>query len=374
MHQAYISFNYFWAITTFFAGSIGLFQYDIKRVIAFSTCSQLGYLFLICGLSQYALTFFHLFNHAFFKALLFLCAGVIIHALHNEQDIRKMGGLLHYLPITTLSFIIASAALIAIPFFSGFYSKDIILETITYKVVISAPFLNFLSLFSVWSTTFYSFRLFYYTFWCEPNFRLSPSLLFETFDIMTLLLFILAFFSLFVGYITKDIMIGSGTTFWQDSIATFYNTPVLENELITSFNKYWALFFILSACFTFYALHCDFINNDYPRALSLPFFRKWWFDIVYNKLLLLNITFYYFLFYKLLDKGFLEGFILRITHFCQILSLTFSRLQTGFLYHYFFLIFFFICFLVIVACYQFTFSLLDISFLFMLILFFIINQ
>jgi NADH-ubiquinone oxidoreductase chain 5 len=117
------------SITTIFAASSGLFQNDIKKVIAYSTCSQLGYMFYSCGASNYIGSFFHLSSHAFFKALLFLSAGSVIHALTNEQDMRKMGALKNYLPITYMSFIIGSLALVGFPFLSGFYSKDFIIET-----------------------------------------------------------------------------------------------------------------------------------------------------------------------------------------------------------------------------------------------------
>jgi NADH-ubiquinone oxidoreductase chain 5 len=118
--------------TAFFASTIGLFQHDIKKVIAYSTCSQLGYMIFICGISQYHASIFHLINHAFFKALLFLSAGSIIHSLSGEQDMRKMGGLIKLLPFTYSSLLIGSFALIGFPFLSGFYSKDFILE-LTYS-------------------------------------------------------------------------------------------------------------------------------------------------------------------------------------------------------------------------------------------------
>lgn len=115
-------------LTTFMAGTIGSFQNDIKKVIAYSTCSQLGYMFLICGIGHFNVSFFHLFNHAFFKALLFLGAGSVIHALLDEQDIRKMGGLFSSLPITYIAFFIGSLALAGIPYLTGFYSKDLLIE------------------------------------------------------------------------------------------------------------------------------------------------------------------------------------------------------------------------------------------------------
>lgn len=117
------------ALTSFFAATVGLLQNDLKRIIAYSTCSQLGYMAFACGLSNYSAAFFHLVNHGFFKALLFLSAGSVIHGFSDEQDLRKMGGLRNLLPITYCTFLIGSLALIGFPYLAGFFSKDIILET-----------------------------------------------------------------------------------------------------------------------------------------------------------------------------------------------------------------------------------------------------
>jgi len=118
----------FGSLTTFFAGTVGLFQNDIKKVIAYSTCSQLGYMFLVCGLSYYHIGLFHLFNHGFFKALLFLGAGSVIHAISDEQDMRRMGGLIKLLPLTYCVILVGSLCLTGFPFLSGFYSKEAVLE------------------------------------------------------------------------------------------------------------------------------------------------------------------------------------------------------------------------------------------------------
>jgi NADH-ubiquinone oxidoreductase chain 5 len=115
-------------LTAFFSATVGLFQNDCKKIIAYSTCSQLGYMVFICGLSNYSLSLFHLTNHAFFKALLFLSAGSIIHAMSDEQDIRRFGGLLKILPFSYIMLLIGSLSLMGIPFLTGFYSKDVIIE------------------------------------------------------------------------------------------------------------------------------------------------------------------------------------------------------------------------------------------------------
>ena len=120
-------------VTALISGTIGAAQNDIKKIIAYSTCSQLGYMVLACGLSCYNLSFFHLYNHAFFKACLFLCAGSVIHILSNEQDIRKMGGFAKLTPFTYIAITVASLALMGFPFLAGFYSKDAIIESANTK-------------------------------------------------------------------------------------------------------------------------------------------------------------------------------------------------------------------------------------------------
>lgn len=119
----------FWgALSAFFASTIGVFQHDIKKIIAYSTCSQLGYMVAACGMLNFSGAFFHLFNHAFFKALLFLGAGSVIHALSDDQDLRKYGALINFMPLTAITMLIASLSLVGSPFLSGFYSKDIIIN------------------------------------------------------------------------------------------------------------------------------------------------------------------------------------------------------------------------------------------------------
>jgi NADH:ubiquinone oxidoreductase subunit 5 (subunit L)/multisubunit Na+/H+ antiporter MnhA subunit len=147
----------FGSITTFFSGFVALFQYDIKKVIAYSTCSQLGYMFISCGLSNYSVALFHLFNHAFFKALLFLSAGYIIHAFNDEQDMRKYcGNLFKFMPFTYFCFLVGSLAIMGFPFLTGFYSKEIIIEFAYKSYVIDSKFLYIINLLSAFLTGLYS--------------------------------------------------------------------------------------------------------------------------------------------------------------------------------------------------------------------------
>jgi len=152
------------AMTAFLAATTGLVQNDLKRVIAYSTCSQLGYMVFSCGLSSYSVGIFHLSNHAFFKALLFLSAGSVIHAMADEQDMRKMGGLLKLLPFTYAAIMIGSLALMGFPFLAGFYSKDVILEVAYASYSIKGHFAYWLGTISAFFTAFYSIRLISLTF------------------------------------------------------------------------------------------------------------------------------------------------------------------------------------------------------------------
>jgi NADH-ubiquinone oxidoreductase chain 5 len=152
----------FGSLTAFFAASVGLVQNDLKRVIAYSTCSQLGYMVFACGLSHYSVALFHLANHALFKALLFLSAGCIIHGISDEQDLRKMGGLVKFLPLSYVMILIGSLALVGWPFLTGFYSKDAILEIALVVPTQVGNFSHWLGCIAAFFTSFYSFRLVFF--------------------------------------------------------------------------------------------------------------------------------------------------------------------------------------------------------------------
>ena len=200
--------------TAFMAATSGLLQFDLKKVIAYSTCSQLGYMVFACGLSGYSVSLFHLSNHAFFKALLFLSAGAVIHAIANEQDMRRFGGLLQLLPYTYAMFLIGSLALMGFPFLTGFYSKDLILEAAGASSAVSATFAYWLGLVTAFFTAFYSFRLLHMTFYGasrSPRTYLSHA--HELTPRMAFALAVLAFGSIFVGYLGRDLFVGLGTPF-----------------------------------------------------------------------------------------------------------------------------------------------------------------
>lgn len=207
------------AMTAFFAGTVGLVQNDLKKVIAYSTCSQLGYMVFACGVSNYNVGIFHLFNHAYFKALLFLSSGSVIHALNDEQDMRKMGGLRRILPYTYIMFVIGSLSLMGFPFLTGYYSKDTILE-VTYACHnLTSHFAYWLGTIAAFCTAFYSTRLIYLTFLIKTNaFRSSMLGAHDAPLRMALPLSLLAFGSLFIGYLLRDMFIGLGSDFWGNAI------------------------------------------------------------------------------------------------------------------------------------------------------------
>ena len=222
------------AITTIFSSLIGLFQQDIKKVIAYSTMSQLGMMVIAVGLSSYNIALFHLVNHAFYKALLFLGAGAVIHAVADNQDFRKYGGLRAFLPLTYSVMLIASLSLVAFPFMTGFYSKDFIIESAYGQYYFSGTAVYFVSTIGAMFTTLYSVKVLYLTFLTNPNGPLINYKHAHEGDIfMSLPLIILAVFSIFFGYITKDIFIGLGTSFFIDN--SLFIHPSHEILLDTEF-------------------------------------------------------------------------------------------------------------------------------------------
>ncbi len=196
-------------LTAFTMSFIAIFQYDIKKIIAYSTCSQLGYMFFSCGCSQYNIALFHLFNHAFFKALLFLGAGSIIHACLNEQDIRYYGGLVNFLPFTYISFVIGSLAIMGFPFLSGFYSKELIFEFGVTRYMIDSYFVYFILLLAALNTSIYSIRLLLYVFFGRTN--LNYLHISEANGYMFISLFFLCLLSIFSGFFFSEIMVGYGS-------------------------------------------------------------------------------------------------------------------------------------------------------------------
>ena len=279
------------AITTVFSSLIGLFQQDIKKVIAYSTMSQLGMMVIAVGLSSYNIALFHLVNHAFYKALLFLGAGSVIHAVADNQDFRKYGGLIAYLPLSYSVMFIASLSLVAFPFMTGFYSKDLILESAYGQFSLSSIIIYFIASIGAMFTTLYSVKVLYITFLSNPNGPLInyENKIVENFadykskaahegDIfMSLPLIILAVFSIFFGYMTKDIFIGLGSDFFSDNGLFIHpNHEIMLNTefFVPTFYKLLPLFFTLSLTFV-----SIMFTEFYPKFLISFKFSKLGYNI-----------------------------------------------------------------------------------------------
>lgn len=234
--------TFFGILTAFMSATIALVQNDIKKVIAYSTCSQLGYMFFSCGMSMYNIALYHLITHGFFKALLFLCAGGVIHSVSNEQDMRKYGGLLNFLPITYTLMGIGSLSLIGFPFLAGFYSKDSIFEFLQEVRYINPWFFYFFGSLTAMFTAFYSFRLIFLSFLVAPRgskniYSIYPSesslAMKQDFLLQNYVLYFLAFAAIFAGFFLKDFIIGIGTDFLGNSILiNIYNyEPLPINDI-----------------------------------------------------------------------------------------------------------------------------------------------
>jgi NADH-ubiquinone oxidoreductase chain 5 len=250
------------ALTTFFAATTALFQNDLKKVIAYSTCSQLGYMVFACGLSAYSASIFHLANHACFKALLFLCAGVIIHSMNDEQDMRRMGGLINVLPLTYIMMFIASLSLCGFPFLTGFYSKDLILELALGSYTINGFFAYILGTISAFLTASYSMRLLYLTFLCKPNaYKQIYYNAREPSWITLIPLLFLTFLSIFLGYLCRDMFVGLGTNFWGASLAVHStNVFILNAEFLDAGSKLIPLAVTFSGLFFSYLINSKYLD------------------------------------------------------------------------------------------------------------------
>jgi len=334
------------AITTVFSSLIGLFQQDIKKVIAYSTMSQLGMMIIAIGLSSYNIALFHLINHAFYKGLLFLGAGAVIHAVMDNQDFRKYGGLVIFLPLTYSVMLIASLSLVAFPFMTGFFSKDLILESTYGQFYLSSTIIYFVAVIGAIFTTLYSIKVLYLTFLTNPN---GPLINYrrahESNIYMSLPLIILAIFSIFFGYISKDIFIGLGSNFFEDN--SLFIHPNNEIMLNTEF-AVPILFKLLPLLLTFIlSIFSIFISEFMPKLLlqfkstkfgynTFSFFNQRFFiELFYNKYITKYILYLGGLSTKVIDKGSVEllgpyGLEKGLTN----ISIILSSLDTGIITSY----------------------------------------
>ena len=275
------------ALTAIYAGTMALTQNDIKRVLAYSTISQIGYMFIGCGVGAYAAGMFHLYTHAFFKSLLFLCAGSVIHALSGEANMKKMGGLRKYLPITYFTFLIGAIAIAGVPFLSGFFSKDAIL---TQAFAQGKYFIWALGILGAVLTAFYMFRLIFLTFYGEE--RLEPEAkkhIHESPRAMTIPLVILAFFSVVAGYIGLPVVFGKKLNLFHSFLE-----PVIGegHEAHLGLGTEWVLI-LISVAVAFLGIYIAYVfyirSPQIPSTLiaRFPFvhkllFNKYYVDEIYN--------------------------------------------------------------------------------------------
>ena len=222
------------AITALFMGFLGIIQNDIKRVVAYSTLSQLGYMTVALGASAYSVAVFHLMTHAFFKALLFLAAGSVIMGVHHDQDIRNMGGLRKYMPITWITALIGSLALIGTPFFAGFYSKDSIIEAVHASHLPGAGFAYFAVAAGVFVTAFYSFRMYFLVFHGPERFQNAHSAPHESPGVVTVPLVLLAIPSAVIGFVTIGPMLFGD--FFADAIRVLAERHPAMKELANDYH------------------------------------------------------------------------------------------------------------------------------------------
>ena len=336
--------TYVGAITAFFAATVGLVQNDIKRVIAYSTCSQLGYMFFACGVSAYAAGIFHLFTHGFFKALLFLCAGSVIHAMSGEQDMRRMGGIWKKIPYTYTLMWIGSLALAGIPFFAGFYSKDMVLEAAYASDSTHGHIAYFLGVAAAFMTAFYSWRLLFLTFHGEP--RADDDVMHhihESPPSMLLPLLPLALGALLIGYIGAETwhMIDGSDAFWKGAIM-----GLGEHNVLTQAHHLpaWVAKLPLVAAVSGIGLAWLFYIKapKLPGKLAAAFqslyrflLNKWYFDELYNAMFVrsavkLGGQLWQKIDIKVIDDLGPNGAAL----VSRMMAWRASALQTGYLYHY----------------------------------------
>jgi len=304
------------ASTAFFAATCGLVQNDLKRIIAFSTISQLGYMVMAVGLSQYNVALMHVINHAFFKALLFLGAGAVIHSFSDQQDVRRLGGLIKFLPFTYTAMLVGSLSLLATPWLTGFYSKDLIIELAYGQYSFSGTYAYILGSLTAGITAFYSFRLISLVFLTVPNGPKNSYLNSHEANLAVILpLFILALFSIFFGFVFSDLFVGVGSDFFANSLFIHPNNiSIIEAEfslpiLIKLLPSIFSLFGALLAIFLYHnsiSFVIDLTENYLGRKIYTFLNGKYLFDVIYNNYIVsIGLQLGYTI-SKVLDRGVIE--------------------------------------------------------------------
>ncbi len=326
--------------TAFFAATVALVQTDIKKIIAYSTCSQLGYMFFAAGVGAYNVAMFHLFTHAFFKALLFLGSGSIIHAFKDEQDINKMGGVWKKLPYTYALMIIGTLALTGFPFLSGFYSKDSIIEFAYLKGNTTGYYAAGIGILTALLTSIYSWRLIFKTFHGKyNNTEIKIEETHESPMVMLIPLFILSIGAIFAGVLSKGLFIGGGgeNYFWAESIK--FLEPLSIDHPPT-----W--FLLLTPCLVTISIpvaYYLFVKNKEILngivSLNKPLYNflvnKWYFDELYEVLFIKSSKRLGLFLWKFFDGTIIDGFgpdgISSLIKKCSIKA---NKFQSGFIYQY----------------------------------------
>ncbi|MEN9372709.1 MAG: hypothetical protein RIR79_261 [Pseudomonadota bacterium] len=351
------------SITALFMGFLGIIQNDIKRVIAYSTLSQLGYMTVALGVSAYSVAVFHLMTHAFFKALLFLAAGSVIMGVHHNQDIRWMGGLRKYMPITWITSLLGSLALIGTPLFSGFYSKDSIIEAVMESTLPAASFAKFAVLAGVFVTAFYSFRLYFLVFHGKERFDQNPDahhhdhgdahhdghhVPHESPWVVTLPLILLAIPSVFIGFLAIEPMLFG--SFFKDAI--FVNaekhtameglTQAFHGAIPMALHGITTLPFWLALAGVVLAYYMYMINIQLPAAIKRkvePIYKlldnKYYFDWFNENVLARGARMLGTSLWQYGDRSLIDGALVNGSwKLIGCLSAIIRKIQTGFLHHY----------------------------------------
>ncbi|WP_075520398.1 NADH-quinone oxidoreductase subunit L [Candidatus Pelagibacter communis] len=329
--------------TAFFAATVALVQNDIKKIIAYSTCSQLGYMFFAAGVGAYNVAMFHLFTHAFFKALLFLGAGSVIHSFQNEQDIKNMGGVWRKLPFTYLMMIIGTLALTGFPFLSGFYSKDAIIEFAYLEKGSLSNYAAVIGVITAIFTSIYSWRLIFLTFHGSfNNKKLDIKDLHESPLVMLIPLVLLSVGALFSGMFFKEIFIGteSSQLFWKDSI--MFLEPLSKDHPPLWFLLLTPSFVVISIPFSYYLflkknlIIEQIVKINYPLYVFLK--KKWYFDELYDFIFVKSFKSLGNFFWRKIDNLIIDRFGPDgISNIIKKFSLYAVKFQSGFIYQYAFI-------------------------------------
>jgi len=329
--------------TAFFAATVALVQTDIKKIIAYSTCSQLGYMFFATGVGAYNVAMFHLFTHAFFKALLFLGSGSVIHAFKDEQNINNMGGVWKRLPYTYGLMIIGTLALTGFPFLSGFYSKDAIIEFAYLRGNTTGYYAAGIGIVTAFFTSIYSWRLIFKTFHGEYNNKnIEIEQTHESPLIILVPLVLLSVGAIFAGYVFKELFIGQGglNNFWQNSI--FFLEPLSSEHPPLWFLILTPILVILSIPISYYFFVKNKNLSHQIANVNKPLYNfllnKWYFDELYD-LLIVNPSKKFGLFlWKFFDIKIIDGFGPDgISTLIKKLSLKANKFQSGYIYQYAFI-------------------------------------